>query len=1175
MKKLKMLSRFVGIKKMLFIMRITLFILVVSLMQVSASVYSQATRLNINLENASFEDILDEIKEQSEFNFLYRSDIFEGLDQLDLKFSDVTLETILDKVLVPEGYAYEIEDNVVVIRKVKQPKIIDEPAEQQQKIINGKVTEKDGNPMVGVSIYVKGTTVGTTTDIDGNYALEIPDDAQTLVFSFIGFETQEVTIGERTAINLVLELSESSLEEVVVVGYGTMKKEQIGSAVAHVKAEEIEMKAIGKVNFEEAIAGQIKGVNIMKESGHPGSKSVINIRGYTTHSLAQGASSPLFVIDGVPIFVYGNEMNVGNPLDAIDPNDIESITVLKDAGATAIYGSNGANGVIIVTTKGGKKNTEVNATANLSYSFNSPTVMLDPLNTNDFKAYQVMVAQNTLWKYNQGFSSTSAYQNAVTIIDPLTGNVRNTVYDNVSGKDIPLFGNEDTDWWSSIYKNYTTSKVANINVNGGSDKTTYTLSATYNNSEPMTYESYYKKYSINLRVDSDVNDWLKLGTSVNISGNTNYTRSSFQDFNGYTPAFSVYNARPDVPVYNEDGSFYYWDKLAWGGTPGEVSVEYRASNPATTNTNHLNTKSKAILSSIYAEAKLFKGFILRADANVYTNSGYHNGIRSKYQNDITSDGLYAPDINDLTKQFTENTNITFDMRGDYNVKIQDHTIDVMFGASWVRNDYTNFSQGYDNIVDIDVLNNASAATSTSGTLDIKRENAMNSFFSRLQYSYKGKYTAVLNFRSDKSSKFGPGNKVAYFPAVALNWNIASEGFMDNAEFVNRLSLRASYGQTGSTNIAEYAYIQVFNPSTRSMSNSYGDLGRLLEIGYSLPNKEIGWESTRELNIGTDFSLFNNRVYGGFDIYSKKTTGVLGSSPFNLETGARAYTANLADLDNKGWEFELGVDIIRLKDILWNVDFNIATNSAIRGAYHGMISTEVLELSYMIGKPLTSIIGYRVEGIIQTKEEIDALNAASPTGKYYQTYTGPGDFKYKDLNGDGQITADDQEIIGDREPDFFGGFNTMFHYKNFSLIVSCQYATGMSLLANDNGMYGSSSLMGNTVFQEVLTDTWRPDNTGAQLPMKQISYGYNAVTSDASLQDNVFFTKVSLIRLDYEIPETFMNKLPINNTMVYVAVSNPFIFTNYKGMDPTTAGYYSGYNSYPTTRTIVLGVKIGL
>ncbi len=770
MKKLITLLQLKGVRKTLLIMKITAFLLIVGLVQVSASVYSQNTKLNLEMNSASFEEILDEIKKQSEFSFLYRSDIFNGLDELDLIFTDVRLETILDKLLVPEGFQYEIDDNVVVIRKGQKPDIIRvEDLAPLSKKITGKVVDEDGKPMVGVSVYIKGTTVGTITDNDGNYSLDVPDENEIIIFSFVGYESREINIGERSEVNVELKLAESTIDEVVVVGYGTTLKKDLTGSITTISEEEIK-KLPPTATLDQAIGGLSTGVFVAQNSGAPGAGATINIRGMSS---IKGDNQPLYVIDGIPIFVnpkfseesIGYSMERQNPLLAIHPNDIESIDVLKDASAAAIYGARAANGVIIVTTKRGTKEQPVRVNFNYIHTIQNPIKTYEMLGVEEFKGLASSKASELMALYqSRGWPDF--------IIQTYFPDVWNAIHNPDE-----VFYNGNTDWQEEVLNRNAPTNRYGLTVSGGTEKTAYSLSLNATEQNGIIKNTGMDRYGARVSIDSDITKNLTLGIGLN------YDYSKV--LNSNVNLEGVTDIRPDMPVYNEDGSWFEHNYFG----QNVYTTSYSLGFPKVGKSNNL-------MSNFYTEYKITKHLKFKSQLNFGILSNSTSKFTSVKDQDAVVKALRnsIPLASFLHTSHYESINRIFDNTLSYNKKIGDkHHLIALAGASFSNSRIDMNQHEYSGFPDDQVLTNLGSALAVLSWDDQHTETGLNSYFGRLNYTFDNRFLFTGTARTDVSSKFGPNSRRGFFPSAAFAWKIHNEKFMNNLSFVDYLKLRISAG----------------------------------------------------------------------------------------------------------------------------------------------------------------------------------------------------------------------------------------------------------------------------------------------------------------------------------------------------------------------------------------------
>jgi len=1139
-------------------MRISIIFMIAFLMM-SIQVFSQDNKVTVKASNISLEELLWKIQRETDFVFVFSQKHVDGFDNLNVNVSG-ELEDVLNHILSDKGLTFVKRSNVYVIKKVTQA-VKENPAKVQKRSLRGRVTDEQGDPIPGANVYVKNSQTGSITDMDGNYALEITVGSRVLVVSFLGLETEEVLIGNQDIIDVALVSSISSMEEVVVVGYGTQTRERIGSAVAQLKGMEITERAAGKTSIDQIIGGQIKGVQVSQASGKPGAASIVRVRGITS-PFGGGNNQPLYVIDGV---IFNTDANIDytgvspeNPLLSIHPADIETLTVLKDAGATAIYGSRGANGVIIITTKKGRKDEKVTVGLEYSYSLSNPVKTFDVLDANGFKALHQMVATNTKAAFAAGFASSNSYNTANALITE-DGLLKDE-----------LIGDADTDWQNEVYRRNAGTHQLSITISGGSPSTQYAFSVNHTDQDGLMINDNLKNDGARLSVASQLKDWGRIGGNLSYNYTDNFSGEGRGSVWGL--GSDIAKVRPDLPVKESAGEYVPIPRI-FSGLAGNFL--YEEGNPVKNQLNQNHLKSYMFRGNAFIELNLLKDLTFKADLSVGDYKTLSEVFESSGSRLQPLQGSPYPSI--VSNGLTESAHISANFQTSYDKIINDrHNLNMMLGYSLDRSYYHTEYLQFEGTLDDEVLINPGSSAGLKEVRDGRSEGGINSLFSRVQYMYDGRYTATLNFRTDRSSKFGPENQRAWFPALALSWNISNEGFFKNKEFVDVLRIRGSWGQTGSANVADFSYLQYFQVS----SVGYGGESALMREP-TFPNRDIKWEKTREYNLGVDFSLWNNRLRGGLDVYNRYTDGVLTPSPVFLESGVVEFTSNLAEISNKGIELGLGADIIRNRKFTWTVDMNIASNrnnvENIEG--HALSSSDID--GFIEGEPIGTFRGYKVVKIIQSAEEINALNAASPTGIYDLNITGPGDYLFKDINGDGRITDADREVMGSMEPDFFGGLSTQFQFKQVSLAAYFQFSVG-----NEKRWLEQRSIMGaaspfQNMLTEALTDTWTPENTTARYSRLMYNHYVNTYTSDRTVQD-ASYLRLKVVRLNYRLPHNWLGQLPIEKALLYFSASNLWTLTKYMGLDPENnatntiqkaTGGMRGQDIYPFAKTFTMGVSL--
>ena len=1140
------------------IMRIFILLFCISAFSITPEkAFSQSAIVKIDAnKKVSADDVFDLIMKQTVYKFIYQEGIFDSLPMVDLNKGTITTKNLLEKTLSRGNFDFEFNSNNTIIIKTKPVAI----TVIQDRIITGLIKDKTGLPMAGATIIVEGTSRGVVANFDGIFKITLSEGENVLVFSSLGYKTERVIVGDQSIVNVILTEDLEQLNEIVLIGYGEQKRENVTGAVSSVKTADIVQSSTGTVGFDRALGGLVKGVNVSQSSGRPGSPVNISIRGITSPLSGVGKlNQPLYVIDGVPFNTDG--LLGANPLLTLNPNDIESFDILKDAAATSIYGSRGANGVIIIQTKKGKRNQET--TVNLSYS----TTIAQPINTvKVLNAAQYKQFYNTL--INNSVNAMNAGQ-----IDPFfafdldnIGQVEldfNTFEVNYTGLRDSYFGKADTNWSDLVYRNLAVTNQSNVSVNGGSEKSNYSFRLGYVDQEGLTVKDGIKQYTIGLSLDTDISKKIKVGGTVNLSHVDN--KSGEDDLLGqYTINSSIARARPDLPAYNEDGQLLGQPDFAYG-------FETLEPNPLMRLQNKTNNKSYNFIGNTFIEIEPLKKLKIKADVNTavfYTDN-------STFVPKITqTDFVFFSNQSFLSESNGLVSNITTNLTANYDLKISDNHFNFLIGSAWDRTNFSSKNHFYTGFPDDDVLINGTSAQSVGAYSSNRLKTGLNSVFSRVTYNYKNRYNATLNFRTDASSKFGPGNKRAYFPSLSTSWNIANEDFFSEIETINTLRLRASLGRVGSTNVSDFAYLQFFQTASNNIYN--GNSGVIPNNNF--PNTGIGWEETSEINLGLDFALFNSRLRGGVDVYNRLTEGALAGTPLPLELGPSSYFSNFVDISNRGIEVSLGGDIIKSKDFSWSTNVNWSLNRNKLQKINGATINE-FSLDYFIeGEPVGTIKGYRVVKIFQDQNEVDDLNASSATGLYDQISTSVGDYMYEDINGDGRITAEDRTVIGNIQPDFFGGISNTFTYKNFGLSVLMQYSVGGERTWS-NIPFGALNILGENKYSEYALNTWTPENTEARYA-RALYFDPSASSrmSDRYLYDTSYL-RLKNLQFFYNFDSDLMNKLGVTNAKILFTGTNLFTWTKWPSIDPETFSERGGIvdqvdneDPYPLSKSFSLGVQ---
>ena len=1042
---------------------------------------------------------------------------------------------------------------------------IENVQEKGHTFIKGRVIDSDGNPLVGVTVQIEGTSYGVITDADGNYILEFPSMAHPkIVFSSIGYKSKSIEFRGVKEQNMMLELDHVALDDLVVIGYGSKSRKDVTTAISTVSQEQISKLAATTPTLDGLLQGTVKGVLATTANGEPGSSLKLNIRGITSPYPKSGKGNnnqPLYVIDGVPTFMEDTGIN---PLINISPNDIESIDVLKDAAATAIYGSRGANGVVIVKTKNGKRNEKTKVDFGYTFSFSNPIKNYKPLNISEYKNVQDEILRNTVDGMNDGSSIVGMY--GFDYILNQYGNVslnEETGLYTYNGLNESLYGKDNVNWADEVINKNAPTHQYNVAVRGGSNKTNYSFSFNGMNQEGLLLNDRMERYGARLSIDSEINKYITVG------GVLDYTYSSRKSGSN-DPALGYDNdgwmTRPDLAVRDADGNFQRVDKF------GLYTDTYNDANAVAKLQRKTKYENDQFSGNAYIDIKPVKGLTLHADANIsrfiFSNSYFSPKITLPEQ-------LGMEPTSTLAESNYRNTNTSINFRADYKFTLTEaHRFDVMAGYSADRYWSKEHDQAYSGFPNDDVLNNASSATTVNKPTETYSKSGLNSIYGRLSYDFLSRYLLDFSLRSDESSKFGPGNKRGTFPAVSLAWRINQEPFLESVRDIDDLKFRLSWGKTGSTNVSDFSYIQYFN------GNQYGGQSGLT-LASTYPNKNIKWEMTTEYNAGVDFTLFNGRLTGSFDIYHRKTDGALAPAPIALEFGIGTYYSNILDLTNNGFEFSIGGDVVRTKDFTYNTMLSISSNRNKITKLNGSTLDMMHQDLYMEGHAMGTVKGYKVAGIYQSQDQIRKLNeqAMAKGFDFYQDGAAVGDYMFADTNGDGYISEADRTAIANPEPKVFGGWSNTLSYKNFTLSMLFQYQLGGDAYYSTM-QESASGALGMSILREMYGNTWTLDRTDAKYAklMWMPSAYTNTQANDRYVYSNSYF-RLRNITLSYTFEPAWLERLHVSGASVFFTATNLFTITDWPGLDPDMAATNAFTKTtetkdvYPMSRSFSFGLKL--
>lgn len=1004
-----------------------------------------------------------------------------------------------------------------------------------QNAISGKVTDAESNAgMPGVNVIVKGMATGTVTDVEGNYSLNVPENANVLVFSSVGYETTEIEINGRSTINVVMTGDLQSLSEVVVIGYGTVKKSDLTGSVASIKGESVKEFPITSV--DQAIQSRAPGVQVTQASSAPGGGVSVRIRG--ANSINSG-SEPLYVIDGFPIYpdndAYGLDGNrrATNVLASINPNDIESIEILKDASATSIYGSRGSNGVVLITTKRGQSG-ETKIDYDGSVSVQRIAKKIDRLNGAQFATYL-----NTL-EESQGGAP---------------------IY---TQSEIDAIG-EGTDWLDEVLQ---TGMIHNhqLSFTGGNEKSRFALIGNYHENEGIIKETDFRRFGIRLNLDNDV-----LNDRLNISSSWTYNRtlSNNAPTDRGGPGGIIITSLgldPTIPIRNADGEF----NLA--SYDGRFFINPLQELEFATDQDFGNR----ILGNTAFTFKILEGLNFKTSIGADVLS---SGRVSFFPVDNTR--LGRDNSGELTNATRNSTNLLNENILSYNKRIgKDHFLDVVAGYTFQK-EVNRFSRATTRGLSAATVDQANLQGGTDIQIPFseRREWILKSYLGRVNYNFKERYLFTFTFRRDGSSRFGEENKWANFPSVALGWRIAEEDFFQNSGLssaISDLKLRTSWGQTGNSEIP------VFNSLANLRERNYVFNGELV-LGLAddrLQNPDLKWESTTMFNVGLDISLLQNRLNLTADYFHNETEDLLLFVSIPSSLGFESILKNSGSLENKGFELGLNYVVMDSPDLRWEVSGNVSilrNEITDLGSSTPFFSNSTsghlgVDGSWVeAGNPIGVWRGYKYTGIFQSQEEIDT-NPSRSGDK-------PGYPRYQDTDGNGEITPDDFTIIGDPNPDFTWALNSTINYKNFDFAFFFRGVHGNEVRNLQQSELGDGVQKINQI-STILSDSWTPTNTGAPRPIIDANrdFANSYRDSDYFIEDGSFI-RLQNVMIGYKLP---VSTSVIRNARVYISAQNPFVITDYSGFDPevnnqgqNNLNRADDYDAYPRARIFTVGVNLGL
>lgn len=1098
-------------KQIFRIMRISTFLLMVCVFcSYAGNAHSQNAKVSIRMNNVKLDKILNEIENQTDYLFIYNNQV--DINKItSVKVKNEAVAQVLDRILSGTGINYELEGTHIILTTEA---IKDLHAQQQAKTVTGTVTDVSGEPIIGANIRIKGTTTGTITDIDGNFSIEA-EPQSVIEVSYIGYLTQETVINNQKSIRFLLKEDTKTLDEVVVIGYGVQKKADLTGSVANINTEKLNTQS--NANIGQALQGKIAGVDIVSQGGAPGSGTRIMVRGIGTLNNA----SPLYIVDGMYM----------NSIDHINPNDIASIDVLKDASSAAIYGSRAANGVIIVTTKEGS-NTEGKTIIDLSVNLGISTAskFLDMLDAKGW-AEVTTIARQAIGK---------------PALDMATD----------------LANKPDNDWQDIMFRPALMQNY-NLSVKGGGKYSTYYTGLGYFNQDGIVKGTNYQRYNIQSKNDYK-RGIFSAGTNLIIS--FSHDKPLHQELRGGMIG-TILQSVPTLEKYDDTREGGY------GGTYGDVVNIPHPLAIIDDNIMDRYNENVKIFANLYAQIELFKGLKYKLNLTPDFSFERYKNYLNKYDF-----GLATNSITQLTERQRRRRNILVENLLTFDRTFGEHKISALAGYTYQDSRFRHIQAYGEGLPQ--GLEEIDAATTNRSNEGNSWRSVLTSILGRVFYSYQNKYLFTATIRRDGSSKFGKNNRYGYFPSFSLGWNVAEEKFMENVHWLDQLKLRGGYGVLGNQEIDNYQY-----SSTITTGINYPDgNGGLLQGAFpkNFANPDIKWEETAMTNVGIDFMAFNNRLSLTADYYVKNTKDILLTVPIPISSGgANDPIRNAGKIRNNGFEFNLGWMDQPNPDISYGINligsFNknkvIAMGSESGSIKGGSTNQNITTSETKAGYPIGGYWLISTAGYFNSQEEVDAY---AKDGKKIQPAAEPGDIKFVDANNDGVINDDDRVFQGSPFPDFTFALNGNMRYKNFDLSIGLQGVLGNKIY-NATRQTLEDVTKGSNFLASCL-DYWTPENKNASHPrLTWDDPNRNTRAESDRYLENGSYLRLRSVQLGYTFPQTWF-KGAIQHARVYINAENLFTITSYSGYSPDVNAdnaNYRGFDNfiYPTNRTFMLGLNV--
>lgn len=1100
----------------------------VSLAKTADAQQALSQKISIQADNQRLRSVLNQIQKLVDVRFTYSSALIPATQKATVSANQQPLSTVLDQLFLNAGIRYKLEGKQIILQRTSlftaEDDLLNSIGMPVDRTIRGNVTDEKGDALPGVSVVLKGTQKGSITNADGDFSLVVPDGQVSLTFSFVGYATQEVVVDNQTVLTIGMTPEDRALQEVVVVGYGQVKKSDLTGSVTTVPMDEV--KKVVVTSLDQSLQGRAAGVQITQNSGAPGGSTTIRIRGGNS---IQGDNEPLYVIDGIP---FKNEAAGSgasfNVLSTLNPADIESMTVLKDASSTAIYGSRGANGVVIITTKRGKAGKS----------------------TINFDTYY------GIQQVRRKYPLLNGREYAALVNEANTNEGRNPVY---TQQEVDAFG-DGTDWQDEIFRT-APMRDYQLSMSGGDEKTQYAISGGYFKQNGIVTNSDFDRYSFRVNLDRKLTKKLKTGTSLTVNRTlANQSRTDGSLGGAGLVTMAALQFPPILPVYNPDGSYLMT----------HPALNFTADNPvALARENRNRNVAYRGFGNVFGEYEIIEGLSLKVILGI-------DGIiqrRDSYLPRVVATGLAqggAATISNSHNITWLNENLLTYTK-TFN---QIHNLTALVGYTQQANRTENNSASSRNFVN----DNLTTGNLGSGSVALVPSSGigtwgLESYLGRVNYGFRDRYLLTASFRADGSSRFGANNRYGFFPSMAVAWRVSEEDFFKNSGAISDFKVRASIGSTGNQDgIGNY-------PAYSLLGTHNYVLGNVVSTGLGpnqIANPDLSWETTTQSDIGIDMSLFNNRITIVADAYLKRTRDLLLNVAIPSTSGFSSAIKNLGRVENKG--IELSVSSYNIDgEFKWNTDFNYSLNrnkvldigdvAQIFAGETANIAQNANSGIIRVGEPLGSFFGYVTDGLYQSEDELTSLPDASARR--------PGDRRYQDLNGDSRIDDNDRTIIGRAQPKFIGGISNTFSYKGFDLTVFFQGVYGNQIL-NAN-RFELEYLSGTNNQTRDMLDRWTATNTNTDIPRASTTRPANRI-STRQIEDGSYL-RLKNLQLAYTLPASLTRLAQIQGIKLYVTGQNLITWTNYTGYDPEVSRFGQtnmsqgfDYASYPAAKTFIFGLN---